>query len=179
MIDIKENKPQTYLLSLFKSVEDKKIQKLSNSLPVESPTILKEKETTELEYRKNEEMYRTLVETSPDAIFLLEINGSILMSNKRGASILGYQNVEEIHEMNIFSFIAPGDAKRLYRDSKRLIQNGLIENVEYSAITKSGEVFPVEINASLVLDIVGKPEKIVTVMRYIKKEKSRRGIEER
>jgi len=171
MIDIKENKPQTYLLSLFKSVEDKKIQKLSNSLPVESPTILKEKETTELEYRKNEEMYRTLVETSPDAIFLLEINGSILMSNKRGASILGYQNVEEIHEMNIFSFIAPGDAKRLYRDSKRLIQNGLIENVEYSAITKSGEVFPVEINASLVLDIVGKPEKIVTVMRDISKRK--------
>jgi PAS domain S-box-containing protein len=169
--DINGNKPGTFLLTIFKSVEENKAQKTEDSFLSDNPIRSEETETTDLILRNNEEMYRTLFETSPDAIFLLDINGNILMSNKRAATILGYMNVEEIHQMNVFSFVAPGDAKRLFRDSQRLILSGLIENVEYSAITKHGEVLPVEINASLVFDLVGKPEKIVTIMRDISKRK--------
>ena len=169
--NINGNKPGTILLTLFKSVEDKNIPKQRDTFPVNDSINDEDTKTTELTFRKNEEMYRTLVETSPDAIFLLDINGNILMSNKRAAIILGFSNVEELHQMNVFSFIAPDDAKRLYRDSKKLIHSGILENVEYTAINKLGEILPIEINASLVLDLVGKPEKIVTIVRDISKRK--------
>jgi signal transduction histidine kinase len=59
----------------------------------------------------------------------------------------------------------------IYRYYIKLIKFGILENVEYSIITKYGEVLPVEINASLVLDLFGKPEKIVSIMRDISKRK--------
>ena len=170
MPDINGNKPGTFLLTLFNNVEEKKVEKLEET-PFDDSTVPEVSEQTELNFRKNEEMYRTLVETSPDAIFLLDMNGNILMSNKSAAIILGFQDVEEVHQTNIFSFISPRDAKRLYRDSKILIQSGILENIEYSIVKKEGEILPVEINASLVLDLVGKPEKIVTIMRDISKRK--------
>lgn len=166
------NNSESFLLTMFKSIDENEAQNRVESGSIDNNnTILGNTETTELNLRINEEMYRTLVETSPDAIFLVEINGNILMSNKRAASILGYNNVEEIHQLNVFSFITPGDARRLYRESKKLIQSGLMENVEFSVLLKNGDVLPVEINASIVLDLIGEPDKIVIVMRDISKRK--------
>jgi PAS domain S-box-containing protein len=126
---------------------------------------------TEIKLRKNEEMYRTLIETSPDAILLLDLNGKILMSNKQVAVTLGFDSVEEILLQNIFSFFTLEDRRRIFRDAKRVIESGVLKNREYTVIRKNGEQIPVEISASLILDLIGKPDGIIGVMRDITERK--------
>ena len=169
--DLNGSKPGTVLLSIFKNSSGEKthISEISKSIIAGSQP--NEADIFDLNFNKNDDTYRTLVETSPDAIFLLDLDGNILMCNKRTASILGFENIEEMHQKNIFSLVAPEDSRRLNRDARRLIQSGILENIEYSVITKSSDVLAVEINASIVLDLMGKPEKIVTIMRDISKRK--------
>jgi two-component system sporulation sensor kinase A len=130
-----------------------------------------EQKKNEIKLRKNEEMYRTLIETSPDAIIMLDLNGKILMSNKQVAVTLGFENVEEIQEQNIFSFFTPRDKKRIFRDARIVIETGILRNLEYTIIRKNGEQIPIEISASLILDMFGKPDGIIGIMRDISERK--------
>ncbi|MDR3609530.1 MAG: PAS domain S-box protein [Ignavibacteriaceae bacterium] len=130
-----------------------------------------EQKRNEIKLRKNEEMYRTLIETSPDAIIMLDLNGKILMSNKQVAVTLGFENVEEIQEQNIFSFFTPRDKKRIFRDARIVIETGILRNLEYTIIRKNGEQIPIEISASLILDMFGKPDGIIGIMRDISERK--------
>ena len=132
---------------------------------------ISEKKKTEIKLHKNEEMYRTLIETSPDAILLLDLNGKILMSNKQVAIALGFDSVEEIQLQNIFSFFTPEDKRRIFRDARQVIESGILKNREYTIICKNGDQRPVEISASLILDMVGKPDGIIGIMRDISERK--------
>ena len=46
--------------------------------------------------RESEERYRTLVETSPDAITLMDLNLNIVMANRPALILYGYENPEEV-----------------------------------------------------------------------------------
>jgi len=128
---------------------------------------LTEQRHTEIRLRKNEEMYRTLIETSPDAILLVDLNGKILMGNRLVAVILGYESIEEIQQRNIFSFFTLKDRRVIFRDARKVIESGILKNREYTINRKNGEQIPVEISASLILDFVGRPDSIVGIMRDI------------
>ena len=130
-----------------------------------------ERKTTEIKLRKNEEMYRTLIETSPDAILMLDLKGKILMSNKQVAETLGFESIEEIQAQNIFSFFTLKDRRRIFRDARKVIESGILKNREYTVIRKNGEQISVEISASLILDIFGKPDGIIGIMRDISERK--------
>ena len=59
----------------------------------------------ELEERKlAEEKYRMLVETSPNAILLLDIEGKIIFVNKQFLAVRGYENDDEIIGHSIADF---------------------------------------------------------------------------
>src|ERR1039457_4398201 len=130
-----------------------------------------EQKRTEIRLRKNEEMYRTLIETSPDAILLLDLNGKILIGNNRVAEALGYESIEEIQLQNIFPFFTLQDRRRIFRDAREIIESGILKNREYTIIRKNGEQLPIEINASLILDFIGRPDSIVGIMRDITERK--------
>ncbi|MDR3666837.1 MAG: PAS domain S-box protein [Ignavibacteriaceae bacterium] len=135
------------------------------------PHDITEQKNTEIRLRKNEEMYRTLIETSPDAIILLDLNGKILMGNKHVALTLGYESIEEIQLQNIFSFFTIRDKKRIFRDTRTIIESGILKNREYTVVRKNKEQVPVEISASLILDYIGRPDSIVGIMRDITERK--------
>jgi two-component system, sporulation sensor kinase A len=126
-----------------------------------------EQKKTEIKLRKNEEMYRTLIETSPDAILMLDLNGKIRMSNKQVAILLGFESVEELQDQNIFSFFSSRDKRRIFRDARIVIETGILRDLEYILIRNNGELVPVEISASLILDIIGQPDGIIGIMRDI------------
>src|SRR4030042_3234625 len=54
---------------------------------------------------------RTLVETSPDAVALIDLNTNILMVNQQGMALAGYKNnnAGDIIGRSILEFIAPKD----------------------------------------------------------------------
>ena len=167
---INKRKDGTLVQVLFQITPNKNSSGLLIGVTIISRDISEQKKT-EIKLRKNEEMYRSLIATSPDAILLLDLNGKILMSNKQVAVTLGFNGIEEIQLQNIFSFFTLKDRRRIFRDARKVIESGILKNREYTVIRKNGEQIPVEINASLILDMFGKPDGIIGIMRDISERK--------
>jgi PAS domain S-box-containing protein len=126
--------------------------------------------------RESEERYRTLVETSPDAITLADLNGTIIVTNERGAHLMGFENVQELRTSGktVFDFMAPEDRERALENARKTLETGNVRNIEYQVLRKDGTSFPAEISASLVRDAGGKPTAFIGVMRDITDRKRAR-----
>ncbi len=61
----------------------------------------------------SEARYRTLVETSPGLVTLLDLNGDVLMTNRVGLALFGYKDPEETVGKNMQVFVAPEDRARV------------------------------------------------------------------
>ncbi len=109
-----------------------------------------ERKEGERKIRESEERYRTLIETSPDAITLTDFKGNIIMANHQGALLHGFDSVDDIIGINCYDFIAPQDRERTLFNAKKTLEEGVVRNVEYTLLKKDGRTFPAELSASLI-----------------------------
>ena len=121
--------------------------------------------------RESEEMYRSLVETSPDAITVTDINGRIIMANQQAAELHGLINTWEYAQFNAFAFIAPEYRDLAMENALKTLKNGSVRNVEYGMLRKDGTLFPAELSASLIRDAGSLPRAFVGVFRDITERK--------
>jgi two-component system, cell cycle sensor histidine kinase and response regulator CckA len=116
---------------------------------------------------------RTLVETSPDAIALIDLNTNILMINQQGMELAGYKNnnAGDIIGRSILEFIAPKDRSQVAENILKPVETGSIRNFQCHALKKDGTQCPVELSASLIVDKGGKPRALMAVLRDITERK--------
>ena len=117
--------------------------------------------------RESEGLYRTLVETSPDGITLTNLSGKIIFCNQKAAYLFGFENVDEIINQNIYTFIAPEDQKYAMEIENKTIELGGTRNIEYTLLRKDKLKFPAELNTSMVLDADGRPKAFIGIIRDI------------
>lgn len=117
--------------------------------------------------RESEERYRSLVETSPDAIIMSDLKGKILLRNTYASVLRGFEQARQVAEPSLFNFILAEDRERAAADLANLIREGSVRNVEYRLMKVDGVTFPAEINASVVKDAQGEPQWIVAIMRDV------------
>ncbi|MCX9012707.1 MAG: ATP-binding protein [Candidatus Methanoperedens sp.] len=134
-------------------------------------TMLDALEHSQHELRKSEERYRSLIETSPDAVMLSDQEGRILVANQRAAQLHGFKDIEEILRKNIFELISQEDHQYAIDNLKKIMETGWIKNIEYSMLRKDGTRFPAELNASLIVDTKVKSNSIIYVVRDITERK--------
>lgn len=116
--------------------------------------------------KESEERYRTLIETSPDAILMLDVSGVIIMSNRQFCSLINCDDIEDVVGKDLDFYIIRRDKRRLAHDLTEIIDAGIKKDIYFRIKTKNKTV-PVEMNASLVLDILGKPNAIICTVRDI------------
>ena len=116
---------------------------------------------------ESEELYRTLVEISPDAITLTGLDGKILFSNRQAALLNGCDDPEELVGRDSFEFIAPQDRQRAAGNALKALQGAVLRSIEYTALRKDGTCFLAELSVSLFVDAAGKPKGFIGVMRDI------------
>ncbi|MDI6782881.1 MAG: PAS domain S-box protein [bacterium] len=121
----------------------------------------------EEELRESEARYRMLVETSPDAILVIDLNGNILMVNHQTMALTGYEYATEIIGQNILGWIVPQDQPRIVENLLKTIQTGFIKKFDCMACKKDGTLFSLELNASLIIDTQGTPKAFIAVLRDI------------
>lgn len=121
--------------------------------------------------KQSEERYRGLIETSPDAIAILDLDAHITMVNHRTLLLSGYTHIEELIGKSLLDFAAPLDRERVYSDVQSLLQAGMLRNLEYTAIQKDGSSLPVELSASLVVDRSKVPKAIMVIIRDIRERR--------
>ena len=119
----------------------------------------------------NEKWLKTIIEASPDAIIVTDLNGNIIECNQVAVDISVFNSKEELIGFNGLKAIHPDDLERIKRDIKKLFLNGVIKDTEYRLLNKKGRVFPVEISASVIFDNSGNPDAIICILKDITKRK--------
>jgi two-component system, sporulation sensor kinase A len=125
------------------------------------------RKNAELILKESEEKYRSLIDTSPDPIILLGKKGDILMVNQQFCNTFLIPNKEEVVGTTIKNYLSESDTQKLSDTLKALLKSKSITNREYNFVKRNGEMFPVEINASVVIN----SKTIVAVIRDISTRK--------
>jgi two-component system cell cycle sensor histidine kinase/response regulator CckA len=121
--------------------------------------------------QESEARYRALVEASPDAITLTDLEGRILMVNQRTAEIYGAESTDELVGKSSLELIVPADREAAVANIQRTLETGSIRGVEYRIQCKDGSSHPVELTAALLRDAQGRPQAFIGVTRDITERK--------
>jgi len=122
--------------------------------------------------RASEKRYRTLIDTTPDAIFLTSIDGRIVLCNSSAARIHGFGRAEELVGQFALDLVGLEDRNRFQSDLGALLRSGVIGASEYRFIRRDGQFFPGEMRASVVTDDLGTPVGILQVHRDVSERKN-------
>jgi PAS domain S-box-containing protein len=129
---------------------------------------------TEASLKESEERYRTLVETSPDAIIFSDAkDGRIIFANQQCMRLAGYNNLEEMikHVKSIFNFIDEEERDRAYQNAEKIKKGDSVKNNEYMVRSKDGTPIAVDIRTASIRDAEGRPEYFLSVIRDSRERK--------
>jgi len=97
--------------------------------------------------RESEQKYRSLVESSPDGIFIVDKEGKFIMINKTICDFLGYKP-EELIGKNIKKVISQDQWETHEQRFKQLLKGEiLLEPMEYEVKSKDGKIYFVEVRS--------------------------------
>ena len=125
---------------------------------------------TETALRESEKYYRTLIDTSPDIIFVIDFRGTMVMVNQRFLHISGYF-YDEVIGHNVLEFVQGVDAAAFKAGIKYFLKSERLGQLEYPIKKKSGTFFPMELALTLLTDEKGKPSGMMGVGRDISERK--------
>jgi PAS domain S-box-containing protein len=120
--------------------------------------------------RESEARYRRLVETSPDAIIRMNLDGTLTMCNQCAANLLGVPSADDLVGQNVFDFLTPRDRQRARATLHTTLQAGGSRNGRYEVIRlDDGTTIPVETNIAVIQDTMGNPMALIVIARDILK----------
>jgi len=117
--------------------------------------------------RESEEMYKALVNTSPDSMIITDLEGTITYASPRSLELNGCQDAGEMLGKRAFMFIAPEDHERAMINLQKTLDEGSVRNIEYRLQKKDGTRFFGEMSAALIHDAKGKQKAFMAVFRDI------------
>lgn len=139
---------------------------------ISAGTDITERIAMEKLLRENEEKYRKLFETSPNAILYADLNGDILVINQQFLKMHGYEDCEEVLGKNISSLISDLKLKRVFNriDIRQFINDS--NKKEHLLIRKNGSTFPAEVHSTFVLNDLGEPIGVIAIASDISDRKN-------
>ncbi|MEE9150490.1 MAG: PAS domain S-box protein, partial [Thermoplasmata archaeon] len=126
-----------------------------------------ERRKAEEALKESEEMYRALIDTSPDTVTATDLEGNITYVSKRTLELHGYTKPKDLLGKNAFELIAPEDHERAMKYLQKTLKKGVTRNLEYTFLRKDGSRFIGELNAALIKDASGNPKTFIATTRDI------------
>ena len=141
------------------------VYKLPNGELVVVFSDVTERMNTQESLRKNEELYRSLINSCPDPVLIYDANGNVITVNPAFEKVFGWKS-DEIVETP-FRFETKDQKKEIHDIIKKLIKGGTIVNKYTKHLTKSGKVLDTDISASRYFDDKGNLAGYVVFLRDI------------
>jgi len=121
--------------------------------------------------RESEEKIRNILQSSPDAITVGDLNGTIIDCNQVDVDMFGYSTKKEMIGKSEFEFIARKDRERAAEVLMKVVDTGIVKNFQCDGVAKDGREFPIEISTSLARDASGNPKHLVAIIKDITERK--------
>ncbi|HVN23237.1 MAG TPA: PAS domain S-box protein [Syntrophorhabdales bacterium] len=116
---------------------------------VSNAELFRERSRAEEALRVSEEGYRSLVETSPDAIFLHD-GGKFLYVNPAAVRLYGALSAKEMYGLNAFDIIHPDDRESIQNRTHFIMTTGLpVPLKEIRIVRRDGSTVHVEATAAI------------------------------
>jgi len=130
-----------------------------------------ERKCAEEALRQSEEKFRMMLNSSPDAITVTDLDGKIIECNQAALDLHGCRSKEEVMGRKAIEFIAPHDRPRALENMKKTPEHDSVKDVEYALLARDGSIFPGELSASVIRDSKGKPTSFIAVVKDITERK--------
>ncbi|MHA2244266.1 MAG: PAS domain S-box protein [Candidatus Hodarchaeales archaeon] len=130
-----------------------------------------ERRQVEQALRESETRYRRLIDLSPDAIIMTDLEFNIVAVNQQAVRLNGANIAEELIGKNGLEMIAPEDRQRAIENAQKTLQGEMLIGSEYKLLRQDGTVFPGELNAALITDEKGAPFAFISILRDITERK--------
>jgi diguanylate cyclase (GGDEF)-like protein/PAS domain S-box-containing protein len=131
---------------------------------------ISERKKAEEALRESESRYRELFEDANDIIYVHDLSGNFISTNKAAESIFGYTKAEAL-SLNIGQIAVPEHVERVRNQLARKVAGDTAQTVyEVDCIRKDGERVTLEVNSSIVLKD-GKPLAVQGIARDITERK--------
>ncbi len=133
--------------------------------------MLVERKKAEERLRGSEELYRTLVSLSPDAISMADMNGLLTFTSPKAMQMFGDSPDDEILGRSVLGWVAPDEQEKASADIQHLLTEGKLPATEYTLLKKDGTRFTGEVNASVIYSPDGSTMSIIAIIRDITERK--------
>ena len=122
-------------------------------------------------FTDSEAKLRIIIDSSPDAITVIDLNGKIIDCNQATVDMHGFSNMEELIGKDGYKLISPKETENAKKNLKDLLESGIRKDHEYTLLRKDGSEFPGEVSSGLITDSQGKPTSLVIISKDISKRK--------
>ena len=121
--------------------------------------------------RESEEFYRSLLEASPYAVTVTDLEGRITRVNPRTLELHGYQSEEELIGKSAFDLIASEEHESAMKNLQKTLEEGSTTDIEYTLVRKDGTRFYGLLSAALIRDYQEKPAAFTAITQDITEHK--------
>jgi PAS domain S-box-containing protein len=126
-----------------------------------------ERKEAEIELKESEEKYKTLVDASPDAVTMTDLQGRLTYISEQTLKMHGYANTDELLGRSALILISREDHQRAIDNMNKTLAEGSIKGIEYILLRKDGSSFIGELNASLIKNTHGRPKAYMATTRDV------------
>ena len=134
-------------------------------------TDLRRVNQAEEKLRWSETKYKALVESSPDAVLMYDLEGQIVFASPQAAEWHGVDDPSELIGRPIASLVVEQERELVQSTIRCLLESGIRRNDQHTGLRRDGTTFFGEVSSSVIRDASGKPEALMAVYRDITERK--------
>jgi len=125
--------------------------------------------------RKSEELYRSILNASPDDITVTDLTGKILLASPVAYKIFGFEREDQVIGHSAMENLIPEDQQRAMNDIQLIASGKIVGPQIYKCFHTNGSIVEAEVSFEFIRDSNGTPYGFVFIIRDISE---RRKVEE-